>query len=37
VKRGDVAKGIALLEDAAKDRPDRERIREDLERARALL
>ncbi|HMB67759.1 MAG TPA: tetratricopeptide repeat protein, partial [bacterium] len=37
VKQGQVAEGIAMLEDAAKDRPERERIREDLERAKALL
>jgi tetratricopeptide (TPR) repeat protein len=37
VKRGQVAEGIAMLEEAAEARPDRDRIREDLERAKALL
>jgi tetratricopeptide (TPR) repeat protein/tRNA A-37 threonylcarbamoyl transferase component Bud32/TolB-like protein len=37
VKRGQVQEGIARLEEAALERPERDRIREDLERARALL
>jgi Flp pilus assembly protein TadD len=37
VKRGQVQEGIARLEEAARERPERGRIREDLERAKALL
>jgi hypothetical protein len=37
VKRGEVESGIALLEEAARLRPERVRIREDLQKARALL
>jgi hypothetical protein len=37
VKRGQVQEGIARLEEAAEARPERARIREDLERAKALL
>ena len=37
VKKGEIEKGIALLEEAAELRPDRLRIREDLQKARALL
>jgi len=37
VKRGEVREGIAMLEEASQLRPDRPRIREDLQRASSLL